>query len=461
MGSRAGPLLAACLLAAAAASGQGAGEMSRADRSALADGLAAFDRGEAERAESALAGLVQRYPSRFEIVETLGLIYARRNDLTRAATFFEKACKANGASGPAWANLGAAYLGLGRNQEAVEALEKAAALDPQNGQTQSGLGQALMLAGRPQRAAQAFAAANDATPGDPDIVYNWGLALYESGDAGRAAAILERVPAASMSAQAHSLAGDAEERIGRFDLALAHKRDAARGEPSEGNLDALGIELLRHGNFDAAIEVYEYGLSRQASSARLRMGLGIARYGLNDFGGSARIFSGLLATYPDEARYASLLGGSCNAMKDDGDAGSACDDLLDYAERHPADAAGNTAAASLIVNRGQTAKFDGARRMLERAIAADPGSAEPWLELGILELERGNWRESLAALRKAAALRPASSKTHWRLAQTYSHLGEREKAHEELALHEQCHETEEAGQDAHQRSIQTFILNED
>jgi len=429
------------------------------DRALLAKALASYENGRVAEAEPMLRELFTRYPNRFEIAETLGLIQAERGDLTQAVPFLETACQADPSSAPASANLGAAYLRLNRIDDAVRVLKRAATLDPANSGTQSSLGQALMLAKRPAEAAEAFAAASAGDPKDADILYNWGLTVFEAGDATRAEGILARIPAQSLSAQAHSLLGDVEEQLGHFEAAFDHKRAAAEADPSEANLDALGIELLKHWNFDGAIRVYERGLSLYPASARMQKGLGIAKYGNNEISDSTQILSRLLAAHPDNPGYAALLGDFCYALREESDAEEGCGALLDYAQRHPEDAAAGTAAASVIVRTRQVGKFDIARQMLARAIAANPKDAESWFERGVLDLEQSDWRDSVEALRRAAELRPASSKTLWRLAQAYSHLGDKEQAHREVLLQQRFHQTEEAERDARQRSVQTFILD--
>jgi len=159
--------------------------------------------------------------------------------------------------------------------------------------------------------------------------------------------------------------------------------------------------------------------------------LGIAKYGNYEPKDSTRIFSRLLAAHPDEASYAVLLGDSCNDITDESDADEGCGVLLDYAQRHPRDTAAAIAAASTIIRTRQVAKFDMARQMLSGAIAADPKNPSAWFEMGVLDLQQNNWGESVASMRRAAEIQPASSKAHWRLAQAYFHLGDKEQAHQE------------------------------
>ena len=431
-------------------------QIAPADQTRLQYALTAYTAGKVEEAENTLRDLAERYPDKFEVVETLGLIYAGRGELDRALPLLEAGYRANQASPEAAANLGAAYLKLSRVEKAVTTLHRAVSLDPKNGQTQSSYGQALMMAKRPQEAARAFGAANARDPDNADTLYNWALAEFDSGETRQTSAILARIPSNSRSAQVESLCGDAEESQGHFDRALACFHSASQLEPSEANLSALGIELLRHWSFDAAIKVYEYSLTKHPASSRLQTGLGIALYGNGGYEKAAHVFSGLLVSFPDEASYAKFLGQACVALKVESRAD--CAVLLSYAQQHPTDAVVGRLAAATILEQHDSAQFDLARRMLERAIAQDPRSADGFYRLGVLDQEQGKWSDSVTRLQRAAALWPGSSKTHLRLAVAYYHLGQKEQAHQEAMLQKQYRQSEDADMEAKRKELTTFIL---
>jgi tetratricopeptide (TPR) repeat protein len=428
------------------------GQMTPLDQALLAKALVAYEGGDSQQAETALRGLAVRHPRSFEITETLGLIYASRGDLDPALPLMETACRANGLSPQAAANLGALYLRLNRIPEAVASLTRAVALDPKNSQTQSAYGQALMLAKRPQEGAKALAAAATGDPANADILYNWALAQFDSGDANRAAEILSQILPESRSSQVESLWGDVQEKLGHFDAALASFQMAAKADPSETNLNNLGLELLRHWSFDAAAQVYKYSCSKYPSSTRLQFGLGVAQYGNNESRQSTLTFSRLLASNPDDAGYAKLLGWSCVAIKGESRAG--CDQLETYAARHRENTAAGTAAASVILEQQDSAKFELARQLLEHAISKEPASPDAYYRMGVLDQEQGRWAGSLPMLKRAAALRPNFSKVHFRLALAYGHLGRKEEARREALLQR----SDRGEEEARLAQIKTFVL---
>ena len=314
-----------------------------------------------------------------------------------------------------------------------------------------------MLAKRPQEAAKAFQAAAKADPSNADVLYNLALATYSVGDAHQAETILAGIPVQSRSAQVESLCGDVEEKLGHFDSALACFQAAARLDPSETNLNNLGAELLKHWSFDAAIKVYEYGVSQHPSSARLQYELGIARYGNNQFEEAALVFSRLAASSPDDARYAKLLGWSCTAIK--GGTRETCRSVVTYAQSHPENVAAGEAAAAIILAEHDSDRFQVARTLLQAAMLKDPQSADVYYRMGILDQEQGKWQQSVLMLKRSAALRPNYSKVHLRLALAYSHLDSKGNAHEEADLQRRIRAAEDAEMEARRRDIKTFVLD--
>lgn len=430
--------------------------MSTTDRSALLRALNAYDHGRAEEAKPLLEQLVRRYPGSFEATETLGLIDAENGDWPPALPLLEKACALRPSSGLALANLGMAYLKLNRNADALRVLERAAALDPKNRDTQSALGQAFMLAARPADAAAAFAAACALGPPDPDLLYNWSVALLNAGKTKRAAEVLATIPHAESSPQVQSLWGDIEEKNGNFGAALEHDRRAALLDPSETTAYALGLELMRDGIFPAAIAVLNDATAKYPDSTKLQFAIGLAKYGSNDYTGSAAVFSSLLQREPENALYADLLGRSCVAM--DASKTPDCETLERTAAEHPRNAAAALYIAKEILSQPQDQQDTArARKLLEDAIAANPKLAEAWFEEGVLDQQELQWERSATVLEKAVALQPEYAQAHYRLARACAHIGRKEQALREIALQQKYSERDASAQTARMREVATFL----
>jgi tetratricopeptide (TPR) repeat protein len=432
-------------------------EMAPADDLALELALSAYEQGDLLKAERLLRSLAQRYPANFTVTETLGLVYAERGDFASAIPLLEKACTLRSSSALAFANLGAAYLKDGRNRDARRALARAAALDPANPRTQSNLGQALAQAGLFRQAAEAFQAAARASPADPDILYNWAFALFREGDFDRAAEVLVRLPSIESSPTAQSLLGDIDEKRGHFEDAVQHLKQAATLDPSEQNIYTLGVELARHWNFKSAAEIFTYGISKYPESARLQVGLGVSKYGNNDYAGASSVFSHLLARDPDNTLYADFLGRSCSLTAAEGDGG--CQRLTDFAERHPQNASAACYAAAGILHRPVKAQdLELARHLLQQAIAAEPKLAKAYFEMGVLEQQEMHWRESVAPLERAVALDPEFVEAHYRLARAYARIGKQEQAQREIVVQQKYSRQKKENVDARLRDLKTFLI---
>jgi len=434
--------------------------MSAQDKARLHTALDAYDAGQAAQAEPILRELSKRYPANFEASEALGSLYAESGDVAQALPFLKHAAELAPRQALAHTNLGAALLKLGKTTEAIAELKKATTLDPKNSSAFSNLGQALMAASKPADAAGALASASALAPQDADLKYNLALALYESdsvASAAKAATVLTTLAPAAMTDQVHALAADAEERAGHFPEALTHYQTAAQMNPSDANLYALDVELLRHWTWPEAIKVANFAAERFPASTHFRVAAGIGYYANSEYKQAIRVFSQLLQTDPNNGTYADLLGRSCSLLAEGENAG--CVEIYNFAERHPGNAVTTTYAAVAILH-APTEKhdLDKATALLHAAITADPKYAEAWFQMGALEQVQLHWKESAAALEQSIALRPTFAEAHYRLSRAYAHLGRREDAQREIALHQTYSQQAKDSLNARMQEVMTFIL---
>jgi tetratricopeptide (TPR) repeat protein len=397
--------------------------------------------------------------------ESLGLLYVAREDYSAALPILKAAAKEEPASSVAHANLGADYLKLANNQDAVRELEIAARLSPNDPQTLSTLGQALSANSQPADAAQAFGKAVAVTPVNPDAAnmdpatrdlrYNWAVVLLEAGDADKAAEVLAPIPATRTTPQIESVLGEIAEKQGRYIDAVQHLQAAAKQDPSEANIYLLGYEYLKHWTFDPAAELFEYGVAHYPTSQRLLLGLGIAQFSKDKISVAAPIFARLLDADPGNATYAILLGRSCTALPD---AIQECEKLERFAEANPKNADVDTyAAMSILARSSETANLTLAAQLLDEAIQADPKLAEAHLEKGYLLQFQDRWQESIPELEASAVLQPESSKAHYLLMLAYARIGNKAKAKEQMLLQKKYRDMEKDGMDTRYREVQMFV----
>jgi thioredoxin-like negative regulator of GroEL len=72
---------------------------------------------------------------------------------------------------------------------------------------------------------------------------------------------------------------------------------------------------------------------------------------------------------------------------------------------------------------------------------------------------QSDWKDSVAELQAAIALKPEASKAHYRLALAYNHTGQRDKAQEEIELQKKYTDQEKNGLNARLKEITTFLVN--
>jgi predicted Zn-dependent protease len=431
--------------------------VSSSDEASFEQATAALKGGDFSRAESILEELRLRHPHSYEIDESLGLAYASQGRLEAAVPLLKAAAEEQPTEAVGHANLGAAYLKLGRNANAAQELQTAARLDPGNAQTQEALGQAWMLLRQPRKATEAFSAALVVDGENSDLLYNGALAFFDSGDAAQAESLLSRMPGADASAQAQSLYGDVEEKLGRYKNAAQHYIDAARLAPSEANVYVLGVDFLRHWTFGPAIQEFQAGIKQFPGSRRMRLGLGVAYFGNVNYDRAAPIFADLLAGEPENGVYADLLGQTCAVLA----AGQSarCAEVLAYAEKHPQNAMLSTYVATGILHGSlEGGQFEVARRLLQAAILAEPRLPEARYEMAVLLQRQEQWERSIPQLEAAVRSKPDYFQAHYRLAQAYSRLGRRDEASREVALEQKYSRQKNEGTDTRMRQITTLLV---
>jgi tetratricopeptide (TPR) repeat protein len=433
-------------------------EIAPADQASFQQAMAAVDAGNGAEAKPVLETLHHRYPHNFEINESLGLLYASSGDLSTALPLFEAAAVERPNSDAVAANLGIAYLKAGKNAEASQALELSVSLNPQNLAAEEALGQALMGLGQAAKAAKVFHRALLVDTENPSLLYNAALADYETGDAAHAAALLGHLPDTENSAEAQSLMGDVEEKLGDYKSAAQHYLNAARLAPTEANEFAVGAELLRHWTFSAAVTQFEGGVQRFPDSRRMRLGLGIAYFGNHNYEKAIPVFAALLADEPDNASYADLLGRTCTVAIEGND--PRCAALIAFAKSHPQDGKAATYAATHILHQPENGpeQREEARTFLAQALAADPKIPEANYQMGLLLGMEEKWKESIPYLEKAVSLEPDYAVAHYHLAIAYRRTGQNDKAQTEIQL-EQKYSAQNARQrDLKLEQIQTLLL---
>ena len=431
--------------------------LSPSDRTMFIAAMSSMNEGDSVRAETLLRALHVRYPEDFEINEALGLLYAARSDPADAVHRLADAVRECPDSAVAHANLGIAYLKLQLAESAAKELDRAAQLQPGNPLTEEALGQAQMLLGHWQKATIAFSAALVRDTSNSDLLYNYALALFNMKQYDKAELLLRRMPDVESSAQAQSLFGDVEEKLGDYKQAAQHYVSAVQLDPSEANVYVLGVEFLRHWTFGPAIQEFATGVQKFPDSQRMRLGLAIAYYGNENYDQAIQILADLLAAAPGNSLYGELLGRTCAVLAEG--LNPLCASLVQFAELHPQNAVLATYAASSILHTPTTPMdLETAHRLLQSAVASDPNLPQAQFEMGVFLQVQSKWKESIVPLETAVRLNPDYAAAHYRLSRAYSHEGRHEDAQKQISLYQIFSKKQETDLDARMKGITTLVL---
>ena len=255
--------------------------------------------------------------------------------------------------------------------------------------------------------------------------------LLKAGEPARAAELLRRILPRHDTAELHHLLGDAEEASGNLLAAAEEFQKAAHLDPTEENLFDWGNNLLQLRAYPPATDVFAEAVRRHPRSARLQVGLGIARYSRGQFEDAIRSFCAAADLDPRDARPYLFLGemyGVSAALSPEITAR-----LARFVKAQPGSALGHFYyAMSLWKSDPRAAPPRDVEVHLRKAAVLDPKLAKARFQLGVLYSDEGRHREAVAALQEAVRLDPAMAPAHYRLAQAYRRTGREDLAEKEL-----------------------------
>ena len=450
----------ACAAGASQASKQTTPAISAHDRALRDKALSDYDAGRTAQALPVLLELATRYPGEEQLQAAAGMCLVESGDLAQGTGRLEQAHRLAPSDHDVARNLAIAYVKLGRPEQAIALAREEVTRSPHEFAAWLALGEALRGAGRRAEAEDAFERAAEHLPPNASeqagFFYDWAATLLEENKLEPAAKVLARTPAAAADASTEELRAEIQERSGKYLESLDSFRHAAEMSPTEENIQAYAEELLRHWSFEPAATIARFGLQHFPESARLRLDLGVALFGNNDFQGAIEVFGPMLQQDPENAQLADLLGRSCSATV--ASAASPCDVLNTFAKSHPANAPALLYAAIALMRKpaDDSTRAD-AETLLRSAVKANPKLAEAWYELGVLEQEKREWAASQADLEQAVRLRPMYSEAHYRLSRAYAHTGHKDEANAEIAVQRQTAEFAQQEERRRMEGVLTFL----
>lgn len=172
-----------------------------------AEALNAYQQESTEHAVILLDELLSLAPAHCDALHLRGVLNNALGDFVSAVADLSKALKLEPFNDQIYANLGYAYIGLGKSDNAITVLQRGAIANPLNPDVCFNLGTAFEMSGNLPAAASSFRKATELAPGDFSSWVSYGRLLYQLGDPLAAAAAYGRaVPFEQNTNQAQRLA---------------------------------------------------------------------------------------------------------------------------------------------------------------------------------------------------------------------------------------------------------------
>lgn len=302
------------------------------------------------------------------------------------------------------------------------------------------LGQMLSDAGLHSDAADDFRAAADLAPERAEILFDLALEEYRAHHDAAALADAKRALDIGDSADLEDLLGDIEEDSGDFVAAAKSYQSAVAASPHDEKYRlVLGLEFLKHENFDPAVAVFQQTVDLFPESAQARTALGMSYFLQGQFNKAADILVQAARMRPPLDLAFRYLG-ITQFEQPYTPIQPATDLVCRRAEAQPPDHAALTYCGALTLRRAEASNDTPQRKrilsMLGEAERLDPDDALPRCQRGEAYAWLQEWESSRKEFEACIQLQPESPNAHYRLSRVYQHLGLTDLAQKESELHE-------------------------
>jgi tetratricopeptide (TPR) repeat protein len=424
--------------------------------------VAQYEAGQYPDAATKLEKLVREVPESFEVQELIGLVYAAQSQNDKANAHLEKAVRLKPNSATARTNLGNNLLRLDKLALAELQFKKAAALAPREYEPNHNLGEFYVRANKVPQAIPYLERAQRIKPSSYDNGYDLSLAYVLTGKLTEARALIQDLLIHTDTAELHGLLGEVEEKDGHFIVAANEYEKAAHMEPSENHIFDWGSELLIHQTLEPAIEVFRRGSERYPDSPRMAIGLGMALYSLGKYDEAVKSLMRAADLSPGDLRCYPFLSWAYDSSP------SQAEEVIErfrrFAELQPKNgqAVYYYAMSLWKGKRAQDPNLDLSQIeiLLKKAIALDPALAEGHLQLANLYSDQRKYGESVPEYLRARELNPDLADVHYRLAQAYVRVGEKDLAQEEFKVYRELRTKHLSDLDRQRAEIRQFVFSE-
>ncbi|MGH9446354.1 MAG: tetratricopeptide repeat protein [Terriglobia bacterium] len=411
------------------------------------------------QAEQILNGLLKQVPGNFDLNELMGLVCRAQGQVSRAGGYLAAAVRARPTSAEARMYWAANFVDLHQSLRAEREFKEAVQLEPNNFITNHNLGEYYIRRGNLEGAIPYLRKAQLVNPSAYNNGYDLALAEIKAGDYAGAKAGLERLLHYHSAADLHSLLAEADEKTGEYIRAADEYELAARMEPSEDNVFALGSELLMHHTLAPAAQVFTRGIQLYPHSARMRVGMAVVFYSRGMYSQAIESFCRAIDLSPDDARPYQFLGAIYDVSPLQ--ARAVTERFSRFARLQPRNPQALYYYALSLwkgsENEAKPVNFGVVEGLLERAVALNPSFADAHLQLGILDFRQRRYSEAIEQYHQAIKYQPDLAEAYYRLGEAMVRTGQRPQARLELRTFNRLHEQQTAER-AHQRSqIMQFV----
>jgi tetratricopeptide (TPR) repeat protein len=343
-----------------------------------------------------------------------------------------------------------------RKQEST--LRAAQASAPDSFATNHALGEFYLKSEKFDEAAPALEAAYKSDPTDFKNEYDLALALLGKGEYAGARDHIQKLNSGRESADVHRLQGELDEKLGDPLNAVHEFERAVRLEPTEWNYFAWGSELLLHRAVWQARDVFAAGVKAYPKSARMLTALGAALFAGALYDEAAQKLCTASDLNPDDPEPFTFMGRieisapnplPCIEQK-----------LAQFVTQRPNDPLANYFYAMAIWKQGgpgaDPATLAHIESLLNTAVTLDSKCSDAWLQLGVLQATRRDYPKAIGYYSKAIEANPQMSEAHYRLGIAYDRIGEKEKAAEQLRLHDEIEKQQAATVERQRREVKQF-----
>jgi len=345
---------------------------------------------------------------------------------------------------------------------AEQQFKKAAALAPGDYEPSHNLGEFYVRSNKVPEAIPFLERAQRVNPSAYDNGYDLSLAYVLTGRLNDARQLIHDLAKRKDTAELHNLLGELEEKDGQFVAAVNEFETAAHMEPSESNVFDWGSELLIHRTLEPAIEIFRQGAERYPDSPRMAIGLGMSYYSLGKYDDAVKSLLRAADLNPGDPRGYPFLSRAYDSSP------SQAEEVIERFRRfadlqHENGQAVYYYAMSLWKGkRAQDPNLDLSQieQLLKKAVTLDPGLAEAHLQLANLYSDQRKYAESVPEYLRARELNPDLADVHYRLAQAYVRVGEKDLAQEEFKVYQKLRAEHLSDLDRQRAEIRQFVYSE-